>query len=171
MRKGLLWLTLLFLILQWVQPVWANAGGQSVPVGSDTIINDIVVDFESFAALMHSRDGSIPNREEALNRLLPGFEAELATSIVDFFLQYDPESNSMMVTATDSIPIITAADRGFCQVNQLDAVTARLDRVYYDCYAPGDRWLYQVTAKKYERWKIADICLIPITLACFPSNP
>lgn len=171
MRKSLLILSILFFILLLVTaPVWAVVPNQPTGSKADNIIDDIITDFKLLSDLLASKP-DIHNRAEAAAWLSQGFESQLAASVVDCYLQPDPELNGMAVIVTDSIPIITATDHNLCQVTQLDTVTARLDRVYSNCYSPGDRWLYQVTVKKYERWKIADIRLIPLTLTCFPSNP
>ena len=162
MRKGLLGLPILFLLLLQAAPLSALVPNQ--PDGSETgrIIDDIIIDFQLFGDLLAIAPGDIHHRAEAIAWLAPGFESDLAAAIVDCYLQFQPELNCMTVIPTDSIPVITSADRSFCRITQLNNHPARLDRIYSNCYSPGDCWLYQVTAEKSERWKIVDISLSPL---------
>lgn len=175
MRKRLLILSVLLLSIIYITPVPAFVPNQPASnIASnhtEAIFNDITKDFQLFTSLLAVNPVNVRNRAEALAWLSPGFESQLAASIVDCYLQPHPDLNCMTVIATDSIPVITTADRDFCKITLLNDRTAHLDRIYSDCYNPGDRWLYQVTVEKFERWRIIDIKLNPITSTRFPSNP
>jgi hypothetical protein len=95
----------------------------------------------------------------------------LAAALADFYFQSYPDSNNMAVVCTDSIPVITEADRPFCRITRLNDHRARLHRIYANCYSTNDRWLYQVTLEKSEHWKIVDLNLVPVYRPVSPLIP
>lgn len=169
MRKSLLIIVLMLLLIE-VKPVWASFPNPITDgiTYNEAVFNDITDDFEIFNNLLAK---PALNKAEGINRLSVGFESSLAAAIIDYYFQPDPDLNCMTAICTESIPFITEADRDLCQITLLDDHTARLERVYTDCYYHNDQWLYQVTAEKSGRWKIIDLNLIPIASPYFPFNP
>lgn len=177
MRIRLLTLAAFFIILTFVNPAPAFAPDEAINALEAEIFRDITRDFQLFTALLqevnyeqefivvrHAR-----SQAEAIAWLSPGFEPALARVMVEFYLQPDPEFDRLLVIPTDSIPVITPADQEFCQIT-VHGQTAVLERKYVDCYNPGDQFLYQVTAKKSDHWKITDIKLTQIPSTRFPFN-
>lgn len=137
----------------------------------NSIFEDIVADFDLLTNLLteiiNVNDYPVPvnasDLPSAIAQLSGGFDHSLASALAVSYLQYVPAINAWAIVPTDSIPIITASDKSFSHITLIDATTARLIRIYSDCYNPGDRYWYQVTVKKYDSgWKIINLELEPI---------
>jgi hypothetical protein len=76
---------------------------------------------------------------------------------------YLPDQDLMAIIPTDSIPLITAADRDHLSVRSIGPQEAVVERVYHDIYLPGDAYLYQVICRwENNRWIITDMNLLPL---------
>ncbi len=134
------------------------------------VFNDIVTDYELYTSLLNYTYYDEPYQvltlvsspEAAYNYLSAGFSPPLAQAIADYYLQWVPQLGKMAVIPTDSIPVITAADQPYVKIKRISPTKVVLERIYTDCYAIGDRWLYRITAyQEQSRWIIVDLYFEP----------
>ena len=147
------------------------ASGQNNAVqnlASNGIFVDLVHDFQLYNSLLSEVNyyglNAIPIHartiDEAVNYLETGFESELARSISTYYLQYQEDIKRLVVIPTESIPIITENDLDKINMTYIDEQKVVLQRVYFDCYFPGDAYLYTIFMIKVEnRWEINSLSL------------
>jgi hypothetical protein len=136
------------------------------------IVSGIVTDFELYTSILGDTYYDDPylvltcfdSPESAFKYLSAGFSPPLAQAIVDYYLQWVPQLGKLSVIPTDSIPVITADDQPYIKIKRISPTKVILERIYSDCYAKGDRYLYRITAFQEEsRWIIVDLYFEPIT--------
>jgi len=134
----------------------------------DQVFADLVADYALYSSLLqdvcplnqHTISLRANSRSEATACLSEGFALPLAQSIVDCYLQWVPEHGKMAIIPTDSIPIITAADKPYLKMRRISPEEVVLERIYIDCYEIGDRYLYKITVHHKElRWIVVDMQL------------
>lgn len=137
-----------------------------VTVDFDTVFEDIIADYSLFTSLMQdvypleqyriSTHGQ--NSDSVVAYLRTGFSVLLAQAIVGEYMQYLPKEDKMAIIPTDSIPVITSADKEHLTMQQISPNKVILKRSYTNCYAVGDHYLYCITAQKQaSRWIIEDL--------------
>lgn len=130
------------------------------------IFKDLVADYALYNSLMQdsytfnqyniSLHASSPTM--AVAYLSEGFSLPLAQCIVDYYLQWLPEHECIAIIPTESIPIITAADKAHLKMHRLSPEVVVLERIYTNCYEMGDKYLYKITAcLKESRWIVIDL--------------
>lgn len=138
----------------------------------EQIFADIVSDYELFISLTRdvdtmsqyqvSRHAKTP--DAATCYLSPGFDPVLSQALVDYYLQYLPNPELLAVIPTESIPTITEVDKPYINLKHISSEQVILERLYEDCYIPGDRYLYRITARyNSNRWVITDLQLDCLT--------
>jgi hypothetical protein len=135
------------------------------------VLEDIVADYELYSSLLHDvyyeNDYLITNHantlESASAYLAKGFDQTLAQSMAGYYLKWLPELNKLAVIPTDSIPIISSVDRAYLNMQRISPDKVIIERVYTDCYEPGDKYLYSILAVfKGGHWIISNLQLIPL---------
>lgn len=141
------------------------------PVDQTAVVNDIVTDFGILASMLNNAEpcgnyliiDQFPDHESAAAYLTTGFEAGLARQLAAFLLTNRPDIGRLVVIPTEFIPMITAVDLPGLHVRHISPETVVISRCYDDCYRPGDRYCYTITANLHEeRWKISDLQLAPV---------
>lgn len=95
-------------------------------------------------------------RTEAVDYLGKGFEGNLATAIVDEYTCFIPQLNCLAIKPTDGLPVLNQDDIPYLGYNKIDNKHVIFFREFTDCYAPGDRYRYQVEMQLYhDHWKIS----------------
>ncbi len=159
----------ILIIIILTSPVLAPMNtGQSANEDFDRIFQDTVADFALYTSLLYDVYSlnqyrvslHANNPESAATYLTGGFNPSLATDIVGYYLQWLPEFNKIAVIPTDSIPIITEADKSFLKMQRISPDKVILERTYTDCYELGDKYLYRITAEQKDgHWIIVDLQL------------
>lgn len=139
------------------------------PHEDEIVFRSVINSFGLLAGLMqdvsYARDSVYPtvnkadNIEDAIAYLSPGFQSELAASIANYYFGWDEDAARLVLIPTESIPIITAADRDVTQITFIDEHHAVLECIYDNCYARQDRYLYSIYVDKSEEseWKISEL--------------
>ena len=132
------------------------------------IFEDIIADYALYASLLYDvypvdqyRVSLHANNPDAASAYLRGgFTPALAADIAGYYLQWLPDIEKMAVIPTDSIPIITEADKLYLSIEWISPDKILIYRTYNDCYEPGDRFLYRIIAQAQEdNWIIEDLQL------------
>ncbi|MEN6325556.1 MAG: hypothetical protein ABFD18_05010 [Syntrophomonas sp.] len=98
--------------------------------------------------------------QEAMNYLDTGFEAELAASIIEAYMQQVPEIQKMAVIPCDGIPTLSENDNEAVSCSHPDENTIIFQRSYEDCYNQGDSYLFTVTLHhSAQGWRIKALSL------------
>lgn len=137
------------------------------PHEQEMVFQSVVNSFDLLAALMkdvsYAGDSVYPtvnkasNFDAAIEYLSAGFQPELAASIANYYFGWDEESARLVLIPTDSIPMITADDQGKVQITFISEHQAVLQRIYENCYAGENQYLYSVYVDKLESgWIISD---------------
>ena len=153
-------------------------GAEPVPAGAEDsrsklekqVFSETIGDFEFYTALIsdvqYRRDCVYPvavkaaDQKEAAEWLRQGFCDELAHSLACFYLAWDEALQRLVVIPADGIPVLTRQDWPQTVITFRNEHQAILECLYDNCYAPGDRYCYQIEVEKYEeRWKIASLTL------------
>jgi hypothetical protein len=155
--------------LCWSEPTLAEVqDSQGKP--EEQVFHDTAASFALFKDLtedvQYRRDSVYPvvlkaaSQQEAIEWLRQGFSEELARSLASYYLAWDEEMGRLVVIPEESIPILTTQDRTSTTVTFRNERQARLECLYYNCYAPGDCWRYIIeTEKNGDRWKVYDLTL------------
>lgn len=152
------------------EPSLNTAESQSKIIKEAQVFSDVVTGFELFTILVgevqYRRDSVYPialkaaTREQAVAWLEQGFTDDLAVSLANYYLAWDEKLNRLVVIPEDSIPVLTEGDRAATTVTFRNDRHARLERMLYDCYAPGDCYRYIIeTENSGEGWKITELTL------------
>ncbi|PKM76591.1 MAG: hypothetical protein CVU90_11595 [Firmicutes bacterium HGW-Firmicutes-15] len=162
-------LSSILIVLLLSAPVLApTRTGNTSQYASDQVITDIVADYALYTSLLYdiyplnqyrvSTHANSP--DSAIAYLSEGFDKPLASTITACYLQWLPEFNKMSVIPTDSIPIITEADKPYLNIEWQSTNKVLLKRIYTDCYEMGDQYLYLISAEqKGGHWIIIDLQL------------
>ncbi len=165
---------LFFLVLAFPQPLFleplAAQESQSPAEQSEAVFTSVCNSFALLASLLNDvryiDNSGYPvlmnfnTHEAAIRFLSQGFQADLATAMVNYYLAWDEELGKMVVIPTDSIPLINSTDRENTSIVFINADNAVLQCRYNQCYAENDRYLYTVhVQKEASRWKINDLSL------------
>jgi len=148
----------------------AESYAQYGPTEDEEVFAAVAGNFGLFAALLQdvSYAGNsiypVVNRADNLNDaiayLSAGFEPELAATIANYYFGWDEELYKLVLIPTDSIPIITTSDRDKTKITFINDHRAVLQRIYENCYAEQDRYLYTIYVQKEAAgWKICDLSL------------
>ena len=142
---------------------------EATPAATDAtaVLNDIVADFEILASVWVNAAPcadylitEFEDSESAAVYLGAGFEPDLAHDLAAFLLTDAPGVDRMVVTPTEFIPMISAADLPHLNAKHTSPDTVVINRCYDDCYQPGDRYVYTITARSYGgHWKISGLTL------------
>lgn len=164
-------LLLLFCLgrLFWSEPTLAQVKDSHSEM-EEQVFRDTAASFALFKDLtgdvQYQRDSVYPvvlkaaSQQEAIQWLSQGFGEELARSLASYYLAWDENLGRLVVIPEESIPILTTQDRTTTSVTFRNDRQARLECLYYNCYAPGDCWRYIIeTEKSGDRWKIYDLTL------------
>lgn len=138
------------------------------PHEQEMVLKSVVNSFDLLAALMqdvsYTRDSVYPtvnkanNIDAAIKYLSTGFQPELAASIANYYFGWDEESARLVLIPTDSIPMITPDDQDKVQITFINENHAVLQRIYENCYAGENQYLYSVYVDKLESgWKISEL--------------
>ncbi|MDD3365626.1 MAG: hypothetical protein PHZ03_11660 [Syntrophomonas sp.] len=159
----------MLIIILLASPALAPTGtGNTSPDTFDQVVLDIVDDYTLYTSLLYDIyslqqyrvSTHVNNPDSAIAYLSEGFDQPLSSSIVDYCLQWLPDLNKMAVIPTDSIPIITKADKPYLNMRRISPNKVILERIYTDCYEMGDKYLYRITAEqKGGHWIIIDLQL------------
>ncbi len=160
------------MILLSASPALAPVLNDQLPrAGFNEVFQDIVADYALYNSLLHDvypyNDHQVSlhviDPDSAAAYLRGGFSPALAAAMTGSYLQWLPEHNKMAVIATDSIPIITESDRQYLSIKRVSPDTMQIQRIYTDCYAPGDQYLYLITTIHQEgHWIVAYLQLDPL---------
>jgi len=162
--------TILIIILLASSAVAPTQTDISVTDDFNHIFKDVISDYALYESLMldvYSIDQcrvSIHADDpiSACAYLSEGFDPVLAQTITEYYLQWIPELDKMGVIPTDSIPVITDADKPFVNMKKITPDKVILERIYTNCYEMEDQYLYRITAqKKGIRWIVVDLELKP----------
>lgn len=139
------------------------------PHEDEIVFGAVINSFGLLAGLMqdvsYARESVYPtvnkadNIDDAIDYLSTGFQPELAAIITNYYLGWDEASERLVLIPTDSIPMITAADRDNTQITFIDEHHAILQRIYDNCYAEQNRYLYSIYVDKSEEsgWRISEL--------------
>ncbi len=133
---------------------------------ADQVFADLIADFSLYTNLLqatyvtneytvavHTDDPTA-----AVAYLQQGFGLELAQAIADCYLQWLPEHNKMKIVPTDSMPVITATDKPYLEMQRLSPHELIIKRSYADCYEVGDRYIYIITMETHsKRWIVTNL--------------
>jgi hypothetical protein len=142
--------------------------GKTSPDTLDQVVLDIIADYALYTSLLHDIyslnqyriSTHVNNPDSAIAYLAEGFDPPLSSAIVDYCLQWLPALNKMAVIPTDSIPVITEADKPYLKMKKISPDKVVLERIYTACYEMGDKYLYRITAQRKEgHWIIVDLQL------------
>ena len=165
---------LLLLLFCLTRPFWSEPTQAQVKDSKseleEQVFRDATADFALFKDLtgdvQYRRDSVYPvvlkaaSQQEAIEWLSQGFCEDLARSLACYYLAWDEELGRLVVSPEESIPILTTQERTTTSVTFRNERQARLECLYYSCYAPGDCWRYIIeTEKSGDRWKIDDLTL------------
>jgi hypothetical protein len=159
---------LFVLVFPCLAPTTASS---AVTNDSDKIIADIVADFSLLSSLYQdvspfqqyylTLHATSPDTAKAY--LSAGYTPDLAEAICECYLQWLPAIGKMAVIPTESVPLITDADRSYLKLRHTSPDEVIIERIYTDCYTPGDRYLYSITAQYVKsRWIISGMQLDPL---------
>jgi hypothetical protein len=153
----------------WTEPTLAQVESSKSKV-EEQIFQDTTADFDLFSVLIgdvqYRRDSVYPvvlkaaTQKEAIKWLSQGFSEDLARSLACYYLAWDNNLNKLVLIPKESVPILTAKDRPSTTITLRNERQARLECLYYNCYAPDDCWNYVIEAEKIgDRWKIFELSL------------
>jgi len=168
--------SLLFLILAFPQPLFlkpeavAESEAQYQPSQDEEVFGAAVASFALFSSLLqdviYPRDSIYPvvtradNLKAAIDYLSVGFQADLAENMANYYLGWDEELSKLVVIPTDSIPLLTMADRQETRIVFINDKYAVLQRIYQQCYAEQDSYIYTIHVRKeISGWKISELSL------------
>lgn len=158
-------LILMFCTLPVLAPIETD---QFCNTNFDEIFQDIVADYETYTSLMYDVypidqyqvSLHVNTPEAATAYLSGGFTPALAADIVGYYLNWLPAVDKMSIIPTESIPIITEADRLYLTIERISPDKVLIKRIYNDCYEPGDSFLYCIVAQNIDgTWIIEDLQL------------
>ena len=147
------------------------AQGEDTPTETARqVFRCVVADFAIFSSLTgdvrYVRNSVYPEilqastQEEAIDLLSKGFQKDLARDLACYYLAWDEELELLVLIPCDSIPVITAQDEDETEVIFRNDHQARLQRLFYNCYAEGDCYRYIIEAEKEgTQWKISSVSL------------
>jgi len=165
---------LLLLLFCLARPFWSEPTQAQVKnsknILEEQVFQNTTASFALFKDLtgdvQYRRDSIYPvvlkaaNQQEAIEWLSQGFCEDLSRSLACFYLAWDEDLGRLVVTPEESIPILTMQERASTSITFRNERQARLECLYYNCYAPGDCWRYIIeTEKNGDRWKIYDLTL------------
>ncbi len=102
----------------------------------------------------------VDSYQNAVNYLCQGFQPDLAENIAHYYLAWDEDLQKMVVIPTDSIPLITEADRKDSTIVLINDHHAVVQRIYNKCYAENDSYTYIIHLQKEDSvWKISELSL------------
>lgn len=162
----------IIMILFMTSPIQISAP-EAVPAGMDAmaVLADIVEDFEILASVWRhggSHGDNLPrgrfsDLDSATVHLGAAFEPELAHLLATFLLTQAPDADRMTVVSAEFIPMIGPADLPRLRLTHPTSDTVVIQCCYDDCYQPGDRYRYTITARNREgHWKISGLTLEPV---------
>jgi hypothetical protein len=166
-----IWLNTLLLLFTISSPAAAPFSHPELNNEQEQIVNDVIADYEILSVWLNDiypNDGLLISKHShdefsAVQFLQDGFDDALAQNMVANWGAYLPDQDLMVIIPTDSIPLITAADRDHLLVRTIVPQEAVVERVYHDIYLPGDAYLYQVICRwENNRWIITDMNLLPL---------
>lgn len=168
--------SLVFLIFVFPQPfflepqAFAGSASKYGPDQHEEVFTAVVNSFALFSSLLnevnYQGESIYPivtkarNSEEAAAYLREGFQAELAESMANYYLGWDEELAKLVVIPTDSIPLITMADREQTNIVFITEHHAVVQRTYQNCYAEQNSYVYTIHMQKESAgWKISELSL------------
>lgn len=148
----------------------AESEGEYGPDQSEEVFTAVVASFALFSSLLndvvYQRESIYPvvtraaNIKEVIEYLKTGFQVDLAENMANYYLGWDAELARLVVIPTDSIPLITMADRNESNIVFINENHAVLQRSYQTCYAEQDSYVYTIHAvKEASGWKISELSL------------
>lgn len=152
-----------------LEPMFVQ-GEESPMETGEQVFHSVVADFAIFSYLTgdvkYVRDSVYPEilrastQEEAIDLLSKGFQKDLARDLACYYLAWDEGTEQLVLIPGDSIPTITAQDEAETEVIFRNDHQARLQRLFYNCYAEGDCYRYVIEAEKEgTQWKISSVSL------------
>jgi len=173
-RSLILFISLVLLLFAVPRPLFLEpmfAQGEESPMETEEqVFRSVVADFAIFSYLTgdvkYVRDSVYPEilrastQEEAIDLLSKGFQKDLARDLACYYLAWDEGTEQLVLIPGDSIPTITAQDEAETEVIFRNDHQARLQRLFYNCYAEGDCYRYVIEAEKEgTQWKISSVSL------------
>lgn len=136
----------------------------------EQVFQDAIASFALYTDLIedvqYRRDSIYPvvlkaaTLEEAVKWLSQGFREDLARSVACCYLAWDENLDQLVLLPQDSIPVLTMHDKATTAITMRNDRQARLECLYSNCYAPGDRYRYIIEVEKIEgRWKVYELAL------------
>lgn len=168
--------SILFLTFAFPQPFFMEpqnvdgSEGPYCPNQNEDVFGAVVDSFALFSSLLEDvSDQGDPiypvvchaeNLKNAIAYLRQGFQADLAETMAHYYLGWDEESARLVVIPTDSIPLLTMADRKETSIVFINDHHAVLQRIYQKCYAEQDNYIYTIHVQREDSgWKISELSL------------
>lgn len=121
-----------------------------------SLFNDVTYVADSIYPVVLKAD----NHQAAIDYLKPGFDGNLAETIVNYYLAWDEGLQKMVVIPTDSIPLVNTDDRKRSNIVFIDTHHAVIQCLYQNCYTENDSYIYTVHLyKDGNDWKISEVVL------------
>lgn len=132
----------------------------SAAVDSFALFSSLLKDVSNQSDAIYPVVNKAANLKDAITYLSQGFQADLAETMANYYLGWDEGLAELVVIPTESIPLLTMADRQETSIVFINDHHAVLQRIYQKCYFEQDSYIYTIhVQKEASRWIISELSL------------